>query len=179
MKHLVTLVFALSFFTCQSVKKNPEETSEALEASEVELPNTDLYEPLESEASSEENDYQAALDFINSYVESIDQVEILEFARNSPLASESLKSELENIVILAWEENPKIGLLADPLFDAQDYPPNGFELHEFNSPTGYVIVKGIDWEDFKVAMQLVKEDGHLFVDGCGIVNMPKNKRVER
>src|SRR5690606_8319568 len=128
MKHLLTLVFTLCFFACQFEKKNPGESPEA---SEVELSNTDLYEPLENEASSEEENYQAALDFINSYVESINQVEILEFAKNSPLASDRLKSELENIVIRAWEENPRIGLLADPLFDAQDYPPNGFELHEF------------------------------------------------
>ncbi|MBA6153308.1 hypothetical protein [Gelidibacter maritimus] len=173
MKHFLILTFVISFFSCQSVKKNPSE------ASEPELPNTDLYEPLESEASSDEENYQAAINFINSYIESIGEVEILEFVRNSPLASEKLKSELENIVILAWEENPKIGLLADPLVDAQDYPANGFELYEHNAATGYVIVKGIDWDEFKLAMQLVKEDGHILVDGCGIVNMPKAKRVER
>ena len=173
MKYILMLIFTISLVGCQSTKKNPSE------ASELELPNTDLYEPLESEASSEDENYQAALDFINSYIESIDQLEILEFARNSSLATDKLKSELENIVILAWEENPRIGLLADPLFDAQDYPPNGFELHEFNPQTGYVIVKGIDWEDFKVAMQVVDVDGHILVDGCGIVNMPENKRIER
>lgn len=173
MRYLLSLVFVFSLLTCQSGKEGPSETED------MELPNTDLYEPLESEASSDDENYQAALDFINSYVESINQVEILEFARNSELASASLKSQLENIVILAWEENPRIGLLADPLFDAQDYPPNGFELDEFNPATGYVIVKGIDWEDFKVAMQLIEEDGHILVDGCGIVNMPVGRRMER
>jgi len=173
MKYILTLVIAIGFLSCQSVKKNPSD------ASEVQLPNTDLYEPLESEAASDDENYQAALDFINSYIESIDQLEILEFARNSALATDKLKTELENIVILAWEENPRIGLLADPLFDAQDYPPNGFELHEFDPQTGYVIVKGIDWEDFKVAMKVVDVDGHILVDGCGIVNMPENKRIER
>ncbi|HUH29528.1 hypothetical protein [Gelidibacter sp.] len=173
MKYILTLIIAISFLACQSVKKNPSE------APELVLPNTDLYEPLESEAASDDENYQAALDFINSYIESIDHLEILEFAKNSPLATDQLKSELEKIVILAWEENPRIGLLADPLFDAQDYPPNGFELHEFDPQTGYVIVKGIDWEDFKVAMQVVDVDGHILVDGCGIVNMPEHKRIER
>lgn len=173
MKYILALVFTLSLLACQSEKRNLSE------GVAIELPNTDLYEPLESEATSDDENYQAALDFINSYVESIDKVEILEFVKNSPLASEKLKSELENMVILAWEENPRIGLLANPLFDAQDYPPNGFELHEFNAPTGYVIVKGIDWNDFKVALQLVKEDGHILVDGCGIVNIPENMRIER
>ncbi|MEO8774172.1 MAG: hypothetical protein ABI263_01595 [Gelidibacter sp.] len=175
MKYILILFFSISLSACQSENKKPSE----VEVSDLELPNTDLYEPLESEASSEDENYQAALDFINSYIESIDQLEILEFARNSSLATEKLKAELENIVILAWEENPRIGLLADPLFDAQDYPPKGFELHAFNSKTGYVIVKGIEWEDFKVAMRVVNEDGHILVDGCGEVNMPEDMRVER
>ena len=170
MKFILIVVFSISLLTCQSDKKK---------SSDLNLPNTDLYEPLESEASSVEENYQAALDFINSYIKSIDQVEILEFARNSSLATEKLKAELERIVILAWEENPRIGLLADPLFDAQDYPPKGFELHKFNSQTGYVIVKGIDWEDFKVAMRVLSENGHILVDGCGAVNIPENKRAER
>ena len=160
---------------CESDKKKSAEA----ESQDLDLPNTDLYEPLESEAYSEEENYQAALDFINSYIESIDKVEILEFARNSGLATEKLISELENIVILAWEENPRIGLLANPLFDAQDYPSEGFELDEFDSLTGYVIAKGIEWDDFKVAMRVVNEDGHILVDGCGAVNMPEDKRAER
>ena len=175
MKYIFILVFYISLCACQSDKKKSSE----LEASDLELPNTDLYEPLESEASSVEDNYQAALDFINSYIESIDQLEILEFARNSSLATEKLKTELEKIVILAWEENPRIGLLADPLLDAQDYPPKGFELHEFNSKTGVVIVKGVEWEDFKVALRVVNEEGHILVDGCGEVNMPENLRVVR
>lgn len=175
MKHILVLVFSMSLLACQSDKK---QTSEA-EVSDIELSNTDLYEPLESESSSDDESYQAALDFINSYVESIDQLEILEFARNSSLATDKLKAQLEQIVILAWEENPRIGLLADPLFDAQDYPPKGFELHEFNSETGYVIAKGVEWEDFRVAMRVVSEDGHILVDGCGVVNMPEDKRAQR
>ena len=160
---------------CQSDKKKSSET----EASDLDLPNTDLYEALESEISSEEENYQAALDFINSYVESKDQLEIVEFVKNSSLATGNLKADLENIVILAWEENPKIGLQFDPLFDAQDYPSEGFELHAFDSKTGYVTVKGIEWDDFKVAMRVVNENGHILVDGCGVVNMPEDKRAER
>lgn len=160
---------------CQSGKKKSSET----ETTDLVVPNTDLYEPLESEASSDDENYQAALDFINAYVESIDQLEVLEFVTNSSLSTEKLHTELENIVILAWEENPRIGLQFDPLFDAQDYPAEGFELHEFDSKTGYVMVKGIDWEDFKVAMRVVNENGHILVDGCGVVNMPEDKQAER
>ena len=175
MKYLLVLIFSIGLLACQSDKKKTSD----LEASDVDLPNTDIYEPLQSEASSEDENYQVALDFINSYIESIEQLEILEFARNSSLATDKLKSELEHIVILAWEEHPRIGLLADPLFDAQDYPPNGFELHTFNPQTGDVVAKGIDWEEFRLAMRVVSIDGHILVDGCGAVNMPEDKRAER
>lgn len=175
MKYILILIFSVSLVTCQSGSKKPSE----VEVSDFDLPNTDLYEPLESEASSEDENYQVALDFINSYVESINHLEIIEFMRDSPLATDKLKTELENSVILAWEANPKIGLLADPLFDAQDYPSEGFELDKFDPKTGYVMVKGINWEDFKVAMRVVNENGHLLVDGCGAVNMPEDKRAER
>lgn len=175
MKYILALIFSISLLGCQSGSKKPAE----VEVSEIDLHNTELYEPLHSEASSEDENYQAALDFINAYVESIDQREIIEFVRNSSLATDNLKIELEKMIILAWEENPKIGLLADPLFDAQDYPSDGFELDTFNPETGYVMVKGIDWEDFKVAMRVVNENGHILVDGCGAVNMPEDKRATR
>ncbi len=173
MKYMLTLVFSISLLACQTDNKKSSK-AEALD-----LPNTDLYEPLESEASSENENYQAGLEFINSYIESIDHLEILEFVRTSSLATVEFTDKLENMIILGYEENPRIGLLADPIFDAQDYPPKGFELHEFDPQTGYVIVKGVEWEDFKVAMRVVSEDGHILVDGCGAVNMPEDKRVER
>ena len=175
MKYILILLFSISLLACQSDNKKPSE----VESSGLDVHNTDLYEPLKSEASSENENYQAALDFINAYIESMNQIEILEFVRNSSLATERLKSELENIVILAWEENPKIGLLADPLLDAQDYPAAGFELDTFDPKTGYVVVKGIVWADFKVALRVVYENGHILVDGCGAVNMPEDKRAER
>ncbi|HXJ97666.1 MAG TPA: hypothetical protein VNJ50_02370 [Gelidibacter sp.] len=182
MKYTLILVFLISLLSCQSGKKQASEGDALpmeLPDSDAELPNTDLYEPLESEMSSADENYQAGLDFINSYIESIGQLEILEFVKNSPLATEKLKSELENMLIAAWEENPKIGFLSDPLFDAQDYPPMGFELDEFDPETGYLLAKGIEWEDFKVALRVVNVDGHILVDGCGEVNIPEGKRAER
>lgn len=165
--------FSLSLLACNFSKTK---TSNAVE---VEIVNTDLYEPLESEASSNDQNYQAALDFLNAYIEKKDELEILEFVKTSPLATENLKNELEDIVILAWEENPKIGLTFDPLFDAQDYPAEGVVLHEFDPETGYVMVKGKEWKEFKVAMKVIDEDGHILVDGCGAVNIPVDKRAER
>ena len=173
MKYILTLIFSISLLACQSDKKQSSESSN------LKFPNTDLYEPLESEASSESENYQVALDFLNSYIESINKLEILEFVKGSSLATEKFKTELENMVIFAWEVDPQVGLGFDPLFDAQDFPTEGFELSEFNPETGYVLVKGIDWDDFRVAMKVVIENGHVLVDGCGVVNIPEDKRAPR
>lgn len=173
MKSILILVFSISFLACQSDKKK---SSEAVDS---ELSTTDLYEPLESEVASDDENYQAALDFLNLYIENMHTVEILEYVKQSPLATANLKTELENILIHAWEENPKVGLGFDPLFDAQDFPQKGVELADFDPVSGYVMVKGIEWENFRVAMRVVKEGGHIMVDGCGVVNMPEDKRAER
>lgn len=173
MKSILILVFSVSLLACQSDRKKSTDVLDA------ELPNTDLYEPLDTEASSDDENYQAALDFLNLYIENMHTLEILEYVNGSPLATESLKSELERILIEAWEANPKVGLEFDPLFDAQDYPHEGVELADFDPVTGYVMVKGIAWEDFRVAMRVVKLDGHVLVDGCGVINIPEEKRAER
>lgn len=173
MKYILTLVFTLSLLACRSEKNS------ATEPLGSDLPNADLYDPLESEAAADDENYQAALDFLNSYIENIHTQEILEYVKYSPLATESLKTELETIIMRAWEENPEVGLGFDPLFDAQDYPDKGVELLNFDPKTGYVMVQGIEWEDFKVAMRVVNKDGHILVDGCGVVNIPEDKRAER
>lgn len=173
MKSIISIFFSIVLLACQSDKKR---TSETLKVND---PTTDLYEPLESGASSVDQNYQVALDFLNSYIENNHTLETIEFVKASPLATENLKTELENIVIRAWEENPKIGLQFDPLFDAQDYPHKGVALVDFNPNTGYVTVKGIEWDDFRVVLRVVNEDGHILVDGCGVVNIPEEKRAER
>ena len=79
MKYTLILVFLISLLSCQSGKKQASEGDALpmeLPDSDAELPNTDLYEPLESEMSSANENYQAGLDFINSYIESIGQLEI-------------------------------------------------------------------------------------------------------
>ena len=173
MKQIVLVALLICLLACQSDKKKSTQPPEF-------DPNTsDLYEPLESEASSEDQNYQAALDFLNSYVENKQQLEILEFVKASPLASKSLKAELEKMLIKAWEDDPQIGLGFDPLFDAQDFPDKGVELHSFDPGTGYVIVKGIEWPEFRVAMKVVDENGHILVDGCGVVNIPESQQAER
>lgn len=75
--------------------------------------------------------------------------------------------------------DPEIGLDADPIFDAQDYPDKGFELETFDSKTNYLVVKGKNWTDFKLRIKMVLENDRWLVDGCGIINIPHDKRIAR
>ncbi|MCK6649194.1 MAG: hypothetical protein L6Q66_06035 [Bacteroidia bacterium] len=121
-----------------------------------------------------------ALQFINSYVENSnkmkDAVSIAEWIQSNEQASTTLKTELKRIVD---EADPELGLEADPLFDAQDYPEKGFELESFDEQTNFLIVKGKGQPDFKLSMKLVQENNKWLVEGCGIVNIPENKRIKR
>lgn len=173
MRTLLLLVLIFGFFNCESNKK--VKTNEV----ETQIRDNDLYEPTATESASIEENYQVGVDFLNNYIESMENLEILEFVKNSELASEDLKNALEDLVIKSWEENPKIGLLFNPLFDAQDYPSEGVEKYSFDPAKGIVVVQGINWKDFKVAMRIIEEDGHLLVDGCGAVNMPLSQRMAR
>ena len=124
-----------------------------------------------------------ALSFINGYVENSNNMNeamnIIDFTNSNNLTTETFKSTLERIIETALKENPEMGLDADPIYDAQDYPEQGFELESIDEKSNYLTVKGIDWPDFKLTMKVVEENGKWLVDGCGSVNVPKDKRAER
>lgn len=155
MKYITPILFVLFLFGCNSKKEKK---------------STDL-------------NYQVALNFLNSYIENSnkmkDAIGIIEWTKMTPFATESLKKELENMVNTALKQDPEIGLDFDPFFDAQDYPDEGVELDDFNAQTGYVTVKGIKWKSFKVTIKVVYQNGQTLVDGCGVVNIPVNKRAVR
>ena len=79
----------------------------------------------------------------------------------------------------AYKIEPDLGLDVDPIFDAQDYPDKGFDLESFDRKTNFVVVKGKDWADFKLTLKMVLENENWLVDGCGIINIPKDKRIAR
>jgi 1,4-alpha-glucan branching enzyme len=89
-----------------------------------------------------------------------------------------MKKEMKKLFDEAERQDPEMGLGFDPILDAQDNPEE-FEIETADAKTGYVIVRGKDWKDFRVAMVLKQEDGKWLVDGCGAVNVPKGKRIAR
>jgi hypothetical protein len=120
---------------------------------------------------------QVGVDFLNAYIANCNKyenaVDILEWSKANSFSTKIFKTELEAIVKKAWKEDPELGLGFDPILNAQDYPDEGVELLEFDSETGYLTVKGVDWDSFQVKMRMIIKDGKTMVDGSGVINMPE------
>lgn len=133
--------------------------------------------------TSDNEQVGTALNFINSYIADCNKMKksvgYLNFVKSSTLTSNKFKTELQRIVNEAEKEDPEMGLDFDPIVDGQDYPDEGFELKHFDSKTNIIVVKGKKWADFEVTMKVILDKKKWFVDGCGIVNIPKNKQSKR
>ena len=123
------------------------------------------------------------LKFINDYVENsnkmTDKVDIIDWVNSNNLSTNNFKTELKKIIEDAYEKEPEVGLDFDPILDAQDYPDKGFELESLDEKTNYLTVRGKDWADFKLTIKIIEENGNWLVDGCGIINIPTDKRAKR
>ena len=124
-----------------------------------------------------------ALTFINSYVVNCNKMKesigIIEWVNSNNLTTHSFKTEVKSMIEEAFKIDAELGLGFDPIFDAQDYPDEGFELESFDSKTNFIVLKGKDWTDFKLTIKVVLENNKWLVNGCGVVNIPKDKRSER
>lgn len=124
---------------------------------------------------------EVAIQFINNYVVFCNaknpNIGLLDWVNSQSVVTTGFKLELENMLVAAEKNDPQLGLGFDPIFDAQDYPDKGFEVDKQDST--YVIVKGVDWPDFRLSLRLTLEDGRWLVDGAGVINIPANKRAKR
>ncbi len=126
---------------------------------------------------------EIALRFINEYVENCNKMKnaigIIEWVNSNHLTTESFKSELVRIITEANNTDPELGLGFDPIFDGQDYPEKGFKLESIDNKTNYLILQGIDWNQFRLRMKIRNVNGEWLVEGCGIVNIPDDQRIDR
>ncbi|WMI70056.1 hypothetical protein [Mangrovimonas sp. YM274] len=124
-----------------------------------------------------------ATKFINDYVSNCnkmkEQIGIIEWVNSYPNVSQKFKSELTKMIQDAEEKDPEYGLGFDPIFDAQDYPDDGFKLTEFDSTSNFLTVEAKSWEGFTITMRLKEMNNEYLVDGCGVINIPKNKQAKR
>lgn len=152
------------------------------QASKVEV-LTDKPKTSETIPITKEDKAKNALTFINAYVDNANKMNkatgIVEWVNANTMSSKSFKAELKRIVDEAYKADPELGLDADPIFDAQDYPSEGFELASFDENSNYIIVKGKDMPEFTITMKVIEEEGNYLVDGCGIINITESKRAKR
>ena len=123
-----------------------------------------------------------ALTFINDYVKNrntMDETETLQWVNTHLEVTQEFKDSLTHLITKARLQDPELGLDADPIFDAQDNPEEGFELLSTDSKSGYITVRGKQWKEFKLNLKMKNEEGRWLVDGCGIVNIPLEKRIQR
>ena len=108
-----------------------------------------------------------------------ESIGVVEWVNSNKLTTNTFRTELKRILDEAYKLEPEIGLDADPIFDAQDFPEKGFELESFDSKTNYIVVKGKNRPDFKLTIKMVMENNDWLVDGCGMINIPNDKRIAR
>ncbi len=138
---------------------------------------------IQSTVDKNENLIKTALTFLNAYVDNCNKMKesigVIEWVDSNKLTTNRFKTELKRIIEEAYKGEPEIGLDADPIFDAQDYPDKGFELESLDSTTNILLVKGKNWPEFKLTIRMVKENADWLVEGCGMINIPNDKRVAR
>ncbi len=128
-------------------------------------------------------DFNVALKFINDYAEYCGKLMNKEtvdsnWVYNNKLLTESFKKRHKFIIDSAYIADPEMGLESDPIFDAQDYPDNGFEIMKTEN-NEFVTVRGKDWKEFILVVKVVSQNDTWLVDGAGIINIPTDKRAKR
>lgn len=110
---VITFILLLTLFSC----KKPV-------SKEIEV----KIEQTESQSLAE----KIALEFINDYVSFCNdrnsELNLTEWISEQTNVSENFKIRLKKIISEAGKQDPELGLGFDPIFNAQDYPENGFEL---------------------------------------------------
>ena len=173
--NLIILVFSLTLI---SYKKKVENKPEKI----IQQENIEIDKETKSEI-----DIIVALKFINEYSEFCNKqfkkqttITSKSFIEKNEFLSDSFKKKYKELIETAEKEDPELGLDFDPIFDAQDFPENGFELSSVEK-SGYLIVKGkgSEWANFTVKLKVINFENKWLVDGAGVINIPENLREKR
>ena len=113
---------------------------------------------------------QLALKFVNGYVK--------DCSSDNPLGVEGYVKELSVGLTQQFKDELKTILSeeldADPILNAQDIFESGYKLRESNALTGEVTLVSVFYK-IVVHVKLIELDGKTLIDGCGIINMPKEE----
>ena len=163
MKLIYLLMFVMIGFSCNTQTNNNTKVQAESKDSEM-IPDSNI-----------------ALQFINDYASFCSQspTKVKDWIAKNPLLTDNFKTAYKNHLDSAYKADPEMGLDFDPIFDAQDFPDQGFELVSCDNKTGYVTVKGKYWPEFVLVTKIVNHDNKWLVDGSGVINIPENRRAKR
>jgi hypothetical protein len=102
-----------------------------------------------------------------------------QWIKRNLLITAQFKSSYKKLVDDANRNDPEMGLDFDPIFDAQDYPDQGFKILSCSEKSNLVTLVGRDWEDFTVVVKTVKTEKGWLIDGAGVINISTNERTHR
>jgi hypothetical protein len=190
MKNLYLILIILITFSCND-KKDKKDTTDLKKKNELIIQNKKAPK-IENVLSEDKTKVQlettkaitdVALKFINDYVVNCnkmnEQIGIVEWVNSNQNVSQEFKEQLAKMIKDAYTSEFEYGLGFDPIFDAQDYPDDGFKLAEFDSISNYLTVEAKTWKGFAIKMKIKEVHHKWVVDGCGVINIPKNKQAER
>lgn len=167
-KSTFLFLLSLTFFSCTKKLKNHH--IQIIEKSTT--VTTD--KPTEKEILKLKK--QIALDFINGYVKNQNNrknsLRSDIWIENSNLASQWLKTTTKAF----YSSTEYIDF--DPIFNAQDYPEQGYEIESIKNDI--VIVRGINFTSLKDSIKLIKFEDRWLVNNIGIFkntpHFPSKKR---
>ncbi|MFW5879362.1 MAG: hypothetical protein ACOCUV_00915 [bacterium] len=161
MKRIFTIILLVILVSCKNHSANKTNRS-----TEKQLITTEI-------------DSFVSLKFINEYVDlnnkMVGQSEIHEWIYRNSFLTDSFKKSYKKII----DNSDMEPLYSNPIFDAQDYPDQGFKIESFDKKNGYLILNGVNWPEFKIILKLVNNNDETLIDGCGIINIPESKRINR
>jgi hypothetical protein len=122
------------------------------------------------------NEYKAHCDDVMNRKSKLTDVQ---WVQKSTRITDAFKMAYKRLVSNANKKEPESGLGSDPIFDAQDYPDKGLKVLTCDDRSNFVTLKGVDWDDFRVVVKVIKTDKGWLVDGAGVINIPKKNRAAR
>ena len=132
-----------------------------------------------SQETNEASKTGIALTFINDYVKHCgtrnSESKTTKWIEANNLLTSEFKKRYKELIEEARKREPELGLGFDPIFDAQDYPEEGFEFLKFDNEE-YMTVRGKDWSAFTTLIKVRLVGDKWMVDGAGIVNIPMDKQ---
>ncbi len=129
---------------------------------------------------------QAAVGFMNRYLAYLEDVferrseqSVADWlAADGQIAPEFVEA-YRQLEAEGYAHDPEMGWGVDLLLDAQDHPDQGFALAACSEEPGVVLLRGVDWPQFEVAVRVASSAQGSQVLGAGLVNVPEHARASR